>query len=69
MRGSPKEIYLRSTRSDVQPKWAPDHEEATAVEGSAQLRRAIESAIFQWGFKHGVNRDQARVLLLDRRMP
>lgn len=42
---------------------------ADACNGSSQLLEATNKAIFKWAFRHGIATDQARVLLLDRRMP
>jgi hypothetical protein len=41
----------------------------SAAQASRELRERMDAAIFKWGFRHGIDREQARVLLLDRRMP
>jgi hypothetical protein len=40
-----------------------------AQDASSQLLIATNKAILNWARRHGVRTDQARILLLDRRMP
>jgi hypothetical protein len=53
---------------DVEPLWGGEWlSQGDAFRASNELRERMERAIFKWGFRHGIDHEQARDRLLNGR--
>jgi hypothetical protein len=56
----------RTDGEDVEALWGGEWlSQGDAFRASSELRERMESAIFKWGFRHGIDREQARDRLLN----